>query len=798
MNFGGQKRIWVIPVVVAAAVAVTGWWCNSEVRRAIENQLANELESMIGADVTALNIWIDNQLRFVSSLASEEKMRELAIDVVERAAKDGADGEQLRGFEEVQVLSDYVEPRMRPMRLGFVVIDPNGVIIAAPFEGMLGDQLHDEALDKFQEIFTDGEPVLLTPYQPPRRGGGPGGGPGGGRGPGRMEGERGKNGGFRGEPRLQGEGGNRGRLARGGMGEGPEREGGRNPGNTATGEERRGQFRGGARGPGGPGGPGGAGRGGGRRNRTIMAVAAPIQNDAGEVIAAIGLMIQPDQEFTRILSVARPGDSGETFAFDSNGIMLSQSRFETDLSEWGLIDEGPGVGGSALNLELRDPGGDLSKGYQPTQDKEAWPLTRLVADAVKGEAGLDVSGFRDYRGIPVVGAWQWLPKYEFGVATKLDASEAFQPLRVLRLVFLILLLLSVLSGVGLFLFSYFNVMLRRQMEDVALEAKELGQYTLEKKIGEGGMGAVYRARHALLRRDTAVKLLLPEKADDTSISRFEREVQMTCRLAHPNTIQIFDYGHTPEGIFYYAMEYLDGINLRDLIRNEGKIAPGRVVHILRQICASLSEAHDAGLVHRDIKPANVILCHRGGVPDMVKVLDFGLVKSYRDKDATASDVTQTLSITGTPQFIAPEAVSRPDQVDHRSDLYAVGALAYYLLSGDHVFTGESAFEVMQHHVSSEPEALRQRIGAPVDPILEKLVHQCLEKQASKRPQSARAILDVLVTCSSNGSWSHTEQEAWWSQFRRQSSEATETSQSKSSSILEPTLKIDLDDRTRPV
>jgi eukaryotic-like serine/threonine-protein kinase len=416
-------------------------------------------------------------------------------------------------------------------------------------------------------------------------------------------------------------------------------------------------------------------------------------------------------------------------------------------------------------------------------------LTHLVKSAVAGGGkGIDVSGFRDYRGVPVVGAWQWLPDYEFGVVTKLDAAEAFQPLRALHLVFLILILLSVLSGVGLFLYSYLNAILRRQMEDVALEAKELGQYTLEKKIGEGGMGSVYRARHALLRRDTAVKLLLPEKADENSISRFEREVQMTCRLAHPNTIQIIDYGHTPDGIFYYAMEYLDGINLRDLIKLEGNLPAGRVIHILRQICASLSEAHDAGLVPRDIKPANIILSDRRGVPDMVKVLDFGLVKSYRENDQSSADATQTLSITGTPQFIAPEAVARPDKVDQRSDLYAVGALAYYLLTGDHVFTGNSAFELMQHHVSSRPEPLRERNGELLDSDLESLVMGCLEKEASQRPQSAREIVSLLLACHSCGTWSEKEQEG---RFDAEDGP-------KSSTILEPTLQINLDNRTRVV
>ena len=784
MRLSEQKRIWLIPVAVAVVVMVTGWWCNSEVRRAIEDQLENELESLISADVTALNIWIDNQLRFVSSLASEEQVKSLALSVVNKASTDGTNGGDLRTYDEVRALRDYIDPRLREMRLGFLVIDPDGVIIAALFDGILGNQLHDEALAMYQKVFQEDVPILLTPYQPPRRRGGQGLS----RRLGNGELERSSKAwqrALKDEVRgPSGERGTRGESVR----DPSEREG--NPQRGRSGIAQNGQR--------------GRGGSGGRRggpNRTIMAVAAPLHSPTGEVIAAIGLLIQPDQEFTKILSVASSGDSGETFAFDSNGIMLSKSRFESSLSELGLLEQRQGgpVVGSALNLELRDPGGNLVAGFAPPDDSEEWPLTHLVESAVVGGGkGIDVSGFRDYRGVPVVGAWQWLPDYEFGVATKLDAAEAFQPLRVLQLVFLILILLLVLSGLGLFLYSYLNALLRRQMEDVVLEAKELGQYTLEKKIGEGGMGSVYRARHALLRRDTAVKLLLPDKADEDSILRFEREVQMTCRLAHPNTIQIFDYGHTPDGIFYYAMEYLDGINLRDLIRREGKLPPGRVIHILRQVCASLSEAHDAGLVHRDIKPANVILSDRGGVPDMVKVLDFGLVKSYRENDQSSADATQTLSITGTPQSIAPEAVARPDKVDHRSDLYAVGTLAYYLLSGDHVFGGNSAFEVMQHHVSTRPDPLRERNGEVLDSNLESLVMRCLEKEASRRPQSAREIVQILLSCQACGTWNVEAQERWWAGFREQEDRFEVKDGPKSSTILEPTLQINLGNRTRVV
>ena len=265
-------------------------------------------------------------------------------------------------------------------------------------------------------------------------------------------------------------------------------------------------------------------------------------------------------------------------------------------------------------------------------------MISLVASAVDGEDTVDVKPSRDYRGVPVVGASSWLPQFGFGVATQIDADEAYRPLHILQLVFVVLILCLLLCATALFVIS--NLTWRRRLSEAELKLKQLGQYTLEEKIGEGGMGVVYRARHALLRRDTAVKLLLPDRADAASVARFEREVRLTCQLTHPNTIQVYDYGHTPDGIFYYAMEFLRGLNLHDLVARFGPQPEGRVIHILTQICDSLAEAHALGLIHRDIKPGNVFLCRRGGVADCVKVLDFGLVREYRADNPQTQNAAQ--------------------------------------------------------------------------------------------------------------------------------------------------------------
>ena len=287
---------------------------------------------------------------------------------------------------------------------------------------------------------------------------------------------------------------------------------------------------------------------------------------------------------------------------------------------------------------------------------------------------------------------------------------------MLRNVFWGLLALLVLSAAGIFAFMIYAARQQQAAQKATLEARRLGQYTLEEKIGAGGMGSVYRARHAMLRRPTAVKLLDPEKMSTNSIARFEREVQLTSQLNHHNTITVYDYGRTQEGVFYYAMEYLEGITFHDLVERFGPLPEGRVVHLLRQVCGSLAEAHASGVIHRDVKPANLILTCRGGVYDMVKVLDFGLVKAFggeQDDRLTASH-----SMTGTPSYMSPEAISHPETVDARTDIYAIGAVGYYLLTGTPVFTGNGLVELCRKHVQEPPEPPSRRLGRPVSPALE--------------------------------------------------------------------------------
>jgi serine/threonine-protein kinase len=291
------------------------------------------------------------------------------------------------------------------------------------------------------------------------------------------------------------------------------------------------------------------------------------------------------------------------------------------------------------------------------------------------------------------------------------------------------------------------------------EALRLGQYTLTEKIGEGGMGVVYKASHALLRRPTAIKLLPPERAGEHNLARFEREVQLTSQLTHPNTVSVYDFGRTPEGTFYYAMEYLDGIDLQTLSDGEGAQDPARVIYLLAQMAGALAEAHRVGLIHRDVKPANVILCERGGTPDVVKVLDFGLVKRMGGPtDATATGSHQ---IIGTPLYLSPEAISSPETMDGRSDLYAVGVVGYLLVTGTPPFTGKSVIEVCTHHLMTPPTPPSERLGKPVPADLEGLLLKCLAKSPSERPSDAAALETMLAACALSGAWTKERASAWW-------------------------------------
>lgn len=298
--------------------------------------------------------------------------------------------------------------------------------------------------------------------------------------------------------------------------------------------------------------------------------------------------------------------------------------------------------------------------------------------------------------------------------------------------------------------------MRRQVA----EARRLGQYVLKEQLGAGGMGEVFRAEHALLRRPCAIKIIRPERAGDPrNLRRFEREVQTTATLTHPNTVHIYDYGHTADGTFYYVMEYLPGLTLEELVKTGGPLPPGRAIHLLRQVCAALQEAHARGLIHRDIKPGNVMVCERGGIPDVAKLLDFGLVLPPVS-DADGEKLTQDGSVTGTPAYLSPEQAGGQEAVDARSDIYSLGALAYFLLTGQPPFGGRTGIKMLAAHLYESPQP-PSAIRPDLPPDLDAVVLRCLAKKPGERYASA-ANLETSLAELRAGNWTESDARNWWS------------------------------------
>lgn len=666
-----RKQLWIWPLIAGLLLGVIGWFLRSAVEDSMKADLAAELETILTADVKALELWMRGQEIIVVSAATDSHVCPLCNKLIEIGGGTDASQLNLLNAPELAQLRTELEPVLKAHDyIGWVLTDRDLRIVGSARNEDLGIPIPKEDRLAVSTKTLKGESVISAPRK-----------------------------------------------------------------SVVMLPDSSGELKVGV---------------------PTMFAWAPIRDPAGNVTGALGLRIRPELEFTEILGIARAGKTAETFAFNRDGLMVSQSRFNEQLRDLGLLNEGED---SILNLQLRDPEVNTVAGKRPTRRRQDQELTRAVAAAIEGGSGIDVQGYRDYRGVPSVAAWTWLDKYDIGVVTEVDSAEAFAPIELLRRAFWSMFALLGAAAVAIFGFTVVVARLNREARLAALKVMRLGQYTLEDKLGEGGMGVVYRGHHAMLHRPTAVKFLHATMTNPQSIARFEREVRLTSSLNHPNTIAIYDYGRTPEGIFYYAMEYLEGINLEELVRSFGPQPENRVICLLQQVCGSLAEAHRGGLIHRDIKPANIMLTERGGLYDFVKVLDFGLVKAL---DAQAeSKLTSAGSFTGTPLYLSPEAVQTPDDVDTRSDLYAVGAVGYYLLTGTPVFEGHSVLDIVQKHALTPPVPPSVRLGRPISPQLEELLLQCLAKKRDARPASAAELANALGKVPVASPWTNEDARQWW-------------------------------------
>jgi len=467
--------------------------------------------------------------------------------------------------------------------------------------------------------------------------------------------------------------------------------------------------------------------------RALVWIETPVQNEAGRTIAALGVGLYAHEQFAAILAAARSGASDEVFAFDRRGVMLSQGRFAP--------------AGTALAQVLRPPGaseGELTQLAAAARDASA---------AVAG-GGMLLEPFTSYHGGAVVGAWRWLPAYDMGVAVEMGAEEAYAPLEVLGTVFGTVfgaLVVAVLVALA----AWFSAAKLRS----EVEHRRVGAYLLGERIGEGGVGNVYAARHDLLKRPTAVKLLKPTRATDEMVARFEREAQLASQLSHPNMVEIYDYGHSADGSLYYAMEYLEGETIGKLVLQGGPMPVARVLHLMRQVCAGLAEAHGKGLVHRDVSPTNIMVCRYGGEYDFVKILDFGLVKNIAGGDEPT--ITRTLRILGTPLYMAPERLRDPADVDARADIYALGAVAFFVLTGRRMFESDDDLALTSKVLNEVPPRLSQVAAQPIPEALELLVAACLEKNRDDRPQRIGEVSDVLEALAGRLRWTQRQAGAAW-------------------------------------
>jgi hypothetical protein len=663
-----HQRTYLAGLLAVAVLIAGGVWAHYGVEHSLRSVLRDELQTVLNADVTALELWLEEQQAEAKRWARQQEIADAVAELVKiaRAAPAAEVREQLlasRALAELrQDLHGYIEEEKG--HAAFSVIDRSGLVLAARDDTNVASHLNAEGMTDNAHVFA-GETRVARPH----------------------------------------------------------------PQGSYVLDRRL------------------------RLDVPMIWVGTPVRDSGEEIVASLNLGVNADDQFTRILSVARLGNSGETYAFDERGWFLSDSRFTDQLKTAGLIPNRPEAR-AIFNVQVRDPGVDVTTGARPRLPQSALPLTKMAQLAVAQQDGVDVEGYRDYRGVKVIGAWKWLPEYGFGVVTEVDYVEAYAPLRYPIIASWLPLGVLVVAAGGLW-YSAFRI--ARLQREIGV-ARQLGQYTLEEKIGEGGMGVVYRARHAMLRRPTAVKLLKPDHMTDTAVARFEREVQLASQLTHPNTIEIYDFGQTSDGVFYYAMEYLPGVSLAQLIQIEGAVPPARAVHILKQICGSLAEAHEIGLVHRDIKPQNVMLCERGGQADFVKVLDFGLVKSI--DDAQAANLTASNVLTGTPLYMPPERLKNPMSNDPRSDLYSLGAVGYNLLTGRSIFHCTTDLDILFHVMNVVPEPPAQ-LNASIPAALSDLIVSCLAKDPQSRPRSAAEIRQALDQLPGLDCWTEADARAWW-------------------------------------
>lgn len=425
---------------------------------------------------------------------------------------------------------------------------------------------------------------------------------------------------------------------------------------------------------------------------------APVRDPRGAVRAYVGYGLDAAEAFRFLAEQGRFGATGEIYVVDRENRALSALRRR------------PPLAGPLAANQLLD---HLALGRNPAAGADP--------------AGIVMAPYPGYAGTEVVGAWRWLPRRSIGLVLEVEAAEAYAPLYQLRASAGTLAILAAAALAA--------ALAARSLESGG--PARIGPYRVLSPLGEGAISRVYLAEHVLMRRRVALKVLKTHAANDEWLARFKREARLAGRLQHPNFVRLYDYGVAPGGGFYYAMEYLAGCNFAELVEREGPQPPTRVARLLRQACEALDEAHALGILHRDIKPQNLMVCDIAGQADVVKVLDFGLVKELHADESR--DLTVGLRILGTPAYLAPERITTPGSTDPRSDLYAIGAVGFFLLTGHRPFESDGDLQ-LSHRILHETAPRASDLNPEnVIPVLDDLIASCLAKSPDERPASAREL-----------------------------------------------------------
>ncbi len=483
----------------------------------------------------------------------------------------------------------------------------------------------------------------------------------------------------------------------------------------------------------------------------VMANMVPIRNDDGDVVAALLVRgINTFEQFDQLFREASQADGLDAYAVDRRGVMVTGSPKAISLATRVSLELKPED--VAAKLRVSDPGMEARPENIGTIRRTALPLTLSAAGATTGQSGERIEPYNNYAGIPVTGAWRWNADWQLGIIVEREYEIAFAPARIVRVGFLLLAVLLTITALAA------ATQIAKQSARAHAAIHPLGRYEVLGELGSGGMGVVIRARHRQLGRDVALKVLREDRQHREDRLRFDREAKLAASLSSPHSVTIYDYGRS-DGEAFCVMEFLRGITLYDVVARDGPQPFGRVLFILRQICESLNEAHKLGLLHRDIKPQNVMLSLDPSVGDWTVVFDFGLAKSVQP-EAGAYQTSETVW-AGTPMYMAPERYREPAGMDPRSDIYSIGCIAYFLMSGRPPYIEcdpESLFALV---LSEEPISMAVHRDAPVPEELVNLVRKCMAKSADDRFASVADLAAVVDELRNNFPWTADQAQQWW-------------------------------------